>query len=453
MVEKRLNLGKKVIYGFGDLGGNFLAVFIGAFIMIYTTNSIGLNPGIIGTLMLIARIFDGINDIFVGTLIDHTHTKSGKARPWMLWSTFLCAISIVAIFSFPTGISKTAQYVYFFVIYVLANAFFYTVNNIAYSTLAALITKDPEERVQLGTSRYVCATIAIMTILSATVPLVNFFGGGTSAWRTVAIIYAIVFFVFNMICVLFLKEIPEEELGNDKEENSSNVSFAETIKTLMTNKYFLLILVVYLVMYLWTGIVSAIGTYYMTYVMGNASLLGMFSTVQNLTMMLALIITPILVRKFSIHKSVMFSLVCAILAAVVFAVAIFSGKLMPILAAIALLGLCGGPLMGVLSATVADIGTYIFTEKGIHVEGALFSCSSIGIKVGSGIGGAVVGWALAFSGYNGALKVQPASAIFTMKSIFAIVPVIVYIILLICFSKLDMEKAIAKLKKEKGVEE
>ena len=400
--EKSLNLGKKVIYGFGDLGGNFLAIFIGAFIMIYLTNTIGLNAGIIGTLMLVARIFDGVTDVIFGSIMDHTHTKFGKARPWMLGSAFLCAIGIAAIYAMPEGIGATAQYAYFFIVYVLTNAFFYTANNISYSALSALITKNSEERVQLGTARYVCSTIAMMVILSVSVPLVTYFGGGTAGWRTVALIYAAVFLILNLICVLGLKELPEDdyETKDGKRE-------------------------------------------------GDVSMLGVFSTAQNICCMIGLMATPVFVKKFGMYKAVTTLTAVGILPALLFAGAAYSSRFAVLIPATALLGLFMGPIMGTLSATVADIGTYLNLTKKVHVEGSLFSCSSIGIKVGSGVGGAMVGWILELPGFDGMAAVQPDSAIFAMRVTFAVMPVLVFIVVCLCFKGLNMKAAIENAKAEK----
>ena len=83
---------QKVAYGAGDLGSNFMYTFVSSFLLIYLTDTIGLNAGIIGTLMLISKIFDGFTDVVFGTLVDRTRSKMGKARPWMFWSTFPLAI-------------------------------------------------------------------------------------------------------------------------------------------------------------------------------------------------------------------------------------------------------------------------------------------------------------------------------------------------------------------------
>ena len=82
--KKYLKWYNKIGYGSGDIAGNVVYAFLTFFVMIYLTDTVGLNPGIVGTLMAVAKIFDGFSDIIFGSLIDKTHTKMGKARPWML---------------------------------------------------------------------------------------------------------------------------------------------------------------------------------------------------------------------------------------------------------------------------------------------------------------------------------------------------------------------------------
>lgn len=138
----------KVGYGSGDIAGNVVYALLASFVMIFLTDTIGLNAGVVGTLIAVSKIFDGISDVFFGAMIDKTKSKMGKARPWMLYGYFGCAICLVAIFCIPTDMGQTAQYAWFFIAYTLLNAGFYTANNIAYSALTALITKNNSERVR-----------------------------------------------------------------------------------------------------------------------------------------------------------------------------------------------------------------------------------------------------------------------------------------------------------------
>ena len=147
----------KVGYGSGDIAGNVVYALLSAFVMIFLTDTVGMNAGIVGTLIAVSKLFDGISDIFFGSLIDKTKSKMGKARPWMLYGYFGCAVCLVAIFCIPADVSPTAQYAWFFIAYTLLNAGFYTANNIAYSALTALITRNNHERVQMGSIRFMFA--------------------------------------------------------------------------------------------------------------------------------------------------------------------------------------------------------------------------------------------------------------------------------------------------------
>lgn len=148
--RKYLKWYNKVGYGSGDVAGNVVYAFLSSFVMIYLTDTIGLNAGIVGTLMMVSKLFDGFTDIFFGSLIDKTKTKMGKARPWMLWAFFGCFATLIAIFAIPVSLGETAKYAWFFIAYTLLNAVFFTANNIAYSALTSLITRNSGERVQMG---------------------------------------------------------------------------------------------------------------------------------------------------------------------------------------------------------------------------------------------------------------------------------------------------------------
>ena len=118
--------------------------------MVYLTDSVGLAAGVVGTLIAVSKLFDGFTDIFFGSMIDKTHSKMGKAKPWMLYGYIGCAITLVCCFAIPVSFGTTAKYAWFFISYTLLNGVFYTANNIAYSALTSLITKNSKESVQMG---------------------------------------------------------------------------------------------------------------------------------------------------------------------------------------------------------------------------------------------------------------------------------------------------------------
>lgn len=264
----------KVGYGSGDIAGNVVFAFLSSFIMIYLTNTVGLNAGVIGSLIAVSKILDGVSDVFFGSMIDKTHSKMGKARPWMLWAYIGCAITLVAAFAVPTDMGKTSQYIWFFITYTLLNAGFYTANNIAYSTLTALVTKNAKERVQMGSIRFMFAFGTSFLIQTITIGAVAKLGGGAAGWRTIAIIYAVIGIISNTVAVLSVKELPPEELApQDEKKKEEKYSLIEAGKMLLHNKYYIVILIIDVLRQTYSAIIN-MGIYFMTYVLGKAELLG-----------------------------------------------------------------------------------------------------------------------------------------------------------------------------------
>lgn len=444
--KKYLKWYQKVAYGSGDMGSNFMYMFVSSFVLIYLTDTMGLNAGIIGTLIMLSKFMDGISDVVFGTLIDRTRSKMGKARPWMFWSVFPLAICEVLLFTIP-DLSETLQYAYFFIVYTLLNAVFYTANNISYSSLTALMTKNPTERVQVGSIRYMFAVTTGIVISSTAVGLVNKFGGGVTGWRSVAIIFSLLLIMFNTIAVLSVKEVTAKEHKN--QDTSSKIGVVKSIKILLANKYFLLILAYYIVMYTISGATAGIGIYYCTYILGNPSILGLFSLVSMVPVILGLAFTPFIVSRWGIYKVNLIGMIIALLFGIP---SIFAGyaKIIPLLLLLlAIKGLGTSPMIGTLNAVIADVAHYTYNKEGIHLEGTMFSCSSIGIKVGGGVGSALTGWLLALSGYIGGAEVQTPGALSMIKFMYLVIPVIGLAIQVWIVANLNVEKASKKLLESK----
>ena len=124
--KKYLKWYNKIGYGSGDIAGNVVYAFLTSFMMVYLTDSVGLAAGVVGTLIAASKLFDGFTDIFFGSMIDKTHSKMGKAKPWMLYGYIGCAITLVGCFAVPVSLGTTAKYAWFFISYTLLNGVFYT---------------------------------------------------------------------------------------------------------------------------------------------------------------------------------------------------------------------------------------------------------------------------------------------------------------------------------------
>ena len=454
MEEKRyLKWYNMVGYGTGDIAGNVVYAFLSSFVMIYLTNTVGLNAGIVGTLIALSKLFDGVTDVFFGSLIDKTKSKMGKARPWMLYGFFGCALTLFGVFAIPTSLGKTAQYAWFFIAYTLLNAVFYTANNIAYSSLTALVTKNSKERVQMGSFRFMFAFGTSLLIQTITVGAVDILGGGAAGWRNIAIIYCIVGIITNTLAVFSVKELPDEELDEDSTTVANaddKLSLIQAAKLLFANKYYLMICVVYILQQFYGAMVN-IGIYFMTYVLLNKNLFGVFSWAINIPLIVALVFTPTIVAKWKgMYKLNKYSYMIATIGRLLVVVAGYMGSvpLMLLFTAVAALG--QGPWQGDMNAVIASCSEYTYLKTGKRIDGTMYSCTSLGVKIGGGLGTAIAGWMLDLSGFvNGDTAVQPDSCISMMYFMYLWLPFILDLLITIILSFMNVEDANKKLQENK----
>ncbi len=459
--KKYLKWYNKVGYGSGDIAGNVVYAFLTSFVMVYLTDTIGLASGMVGTLIAVSKLFDGFTDIFFGSMIDKTHSKMGKARPWMLYGYIGCAVTLVCCFAVPVSLGKTAQYAWFFIAYTLLNGVFYTANNIAYSALTSLVTKNSKERVQMGSYRFIFAFSTSLLIQTITVGFVDACGGDAAAWRLVAIIYAAAGLAVNTLSALSVKELPEEELNGSAEGKDGNGSkaadaegnygLAQAFRLLVKNKFYLMICGAYILQQLYSAMIGA-GIYYMTWVLKNKNLFGQFAWAVNIPLIIALVFTPTLVGKWKgMYKLNLRGYIIAVIGRALVVVAGYMGSIPLMMAFTALAALGQGPWQGDMNAVIASCSEYTYLTQGKRVDGTMYSCTSLGVKIGGGIGTAVVGWLLEFSGYVGTNATQPQSALTMMQFMYLWLPLIFDVLIMLVLSRLNVEGANEKIKREHGL--
>ena len=453
MEEKRyLKWYNKVGYGSGDIAGNVVYAFLSTFMMFYLTDTVGMNMGMVGTLMAVSKLFDGITDLFFGNLIDKTHTKMGKARPWMIYGFIGCAICLAACFMVPTSWGTTAQYAYFFIAYTLLNSIFYTANNIAYASLTALVTKNSSERVQLGSIRFMFAFGTSMVIQAVTLPFVQRLGGGAEAWKWVAIIYSVIGLISNTLSGFSVKELSDEDLNEGREANSGSnekLTLLQSGKLLFSNKFYVMICITYLLTQLSSATIN-MGVYFMKYILGDENLLSKFSLFVNVPLILGLIVTPWLVSKMKgMYKLNIIGYAIGVIGRIG---VLIGGYMMnvPVMLIFTAVGSLGqSPLQGDLNALIACCSEHTYLKTGKRIDGMMYSCSSFGIKVGGSLGTAISGWLLDAAGYIDNAAVQSAATINMLHILYLWAPVILFALVTVVLTMLNVEKANAQLLEEK----
>ena len=289
-----------------------------------------------------------------------------------------------------------------------------------------------------------------MLIQTITVGCVAFFGGGASAWRTVAIIYAIVGVVSNTISVMSVKELTPEELAEGETKNEDvqeeKYSLIDAFKLLVHNKYYLMICASYILMQVYSATLN-MGIYYMTYVLKNANLLGVFSWAINIPMILGLLFTPALVAKFQgMYRLNFYGYTLGTVGRLGVLIAGYMGSVPLMLACTAIAAIGMSPLQGDMNALIATCSEYTYLTTGKRVDGTMYSCTSLGTKIGGGIGTALAGWLLAISGYVGGAAEQSASCMNMLHIMYLWIPMIINLLITLILTRLNVEKANEELR-------
>ena len=247
-----------------------------------------------------------------------------------------------------------------------------------------------------------------------------------------------------------MKELSEKELqeGNGSEEKpSETLTLIHSAKLLFSNKYYLMICGVYILQQLYGAMIN-VGIYFMTYVLHNKNLFGVFSWAVNIPLIIALVFTPTLVTKWKgMYKLNKYSYIIATIGRLLVVVAGYIGSvpLMLLFTAIAALG--QGPWQGDMNAVIASCSEYTYLTKGQRIDGAMYSCTSLGVKIGGGLGTAIAGWLLELSGFiNGDMAVQPDSCINMMHIMYLWIPFILDLLITILLSFMNVEETNEKLR-------
>lgn len=430
-LKQNIAFKEKVGYGLGDFASNLLWVPVGMFLMFYYTDVAGMAAGVIGTIMLFSRLLDGVTDIGMGIIVDKTNSKHGKARPWLIWLAVPFAVSAVLVFSVPDA-SYVVQIVYIVITYNLITTL-YTGLNIPYGVLNSLITQDQYERSILNIFRMIFAIVASIIVSAGTMPLVNALGGGKVAWQLVFGIIGLIAAIFFLITFLTTKERVKPF---DKETHVA-IPIKTGLKALITNKYWVIVLLFFVFTHIGTGINQGSTIYFAQYILGSAELVGLLSLATMVPLFVGMFFVSPFIKKFGKRNSMIFGQIVILIG--VLLILVNPSSLLIVLISGVIKSVGSVPVVGTQFALLADTIEYGEWKSGVRTEGLIYSAGSFGAKVGTGVGTALIGWILTWGGYIGGKAVQADSAIFSIHLLFIYIPIAIVIIkiVLLTFYKLD----------------
>jgi len=434
---------EKIAYSLGDVGCNFIWSFASAFLTLYYTDSVGLSAAFLGTMMLIARILDGASDIAMGAVIEKTRTRWGKARPWILIACVPFALSLVLIMNVPGSLSEQGKNAYAFLSYIFMAVICYTIVNLAYHAMLPRISLNQQDRSVISGLRTFLTLMLVLLLNIVTPLLLESFGGQKSqrAWTIVSSAYALI--ALGLLLITFFGTKEKVELRS--EVKAEKIPLIVSLKAVATNKYFYLVLALFVVNYISAGL-TGVGLYYARDVLGDVNFFGLISLAGVSPMLIGIPLIPFLFKKFGKRNSIRFG----------FALCILGGLLTltnptnagVYLASSVIKGFGGIPFIVAMFTLSADITDYGEWKSGIRAEGFAYSCTTFGIKLGTGVGSAMLGWILAWGRYDADAAVQSEPAINAMILLAVVIPLVISAIQLILIQFWDLDKHLPDIQKD-----
>lgn len=390
--KSEIRFWERFSYGCGDLGCNIIYSAMSSFLLFYYTDYVHVSAGVIGTIMLLSRVFDGITDLIMGIIVDRTKSRFGKCRPWILRMAIPFALAGILLFTVPSGLGNTAKLAYIFITYNLVSSVIYTAINVPYATLNSLITQDQYERSVLSIFRMILATTGTLIITNLTLPLVEFFGNNLSAWTKTFAVFGILAVIVFMITFTGTKErvVPAKDTKQEK------VPFVKGIRLLFQNKYWMMITITLVFIFINYSLNGGAVVYYAKNILHNSDMVGTMNLVANLVQIGVMFFTAFIIKKIGKRNML---IVGAVIYGLGFAMFGFVGTNMTgIIIACVLKGVGNAGISSCMFAIVSDTIEYGEWKTGYRTEGLINSASSFGFKVGNGLGSAILGWVIGAAG-------------------------------------------------------
>ena len=413
MTEK-LSFREKFGYSLGDLAANFVFQALLALQLDFYTHTFGLTAAQAGTMTLVIGLGGAFLNPVMGVIADRTNTRWGKFRPWLLWTSLPFGVICVLTFTTP-NISPGAKIVYAWTTYILLRVI-YTVNNVPYASLNAVMTSDPDERNSISTYRQIAANSAGFIVASLAIPMARFFGHGNDArgyQYTMGLLSAlsVIFFI-----VAFFST--KERIQPDPQQTTS---LSRDLADLFKNRPWVVLFLATLFYFAAIVIRGNVMLPYFRFIPGNVDLYSWFNGF-GLAALLAGVACSTLVTK-RMGKRLLF--IASMTLAGLFSAALL---IIPPHATVTIIAFevlrqfsfgLSGPLIWSMMGDVADYGEW---KTGRRASGTVTAAVVFALWAGLALGGAVAGWILDLYGFVSKADVQSAhaqSGILLTASIYA----------------------------------
>src|SRR5215469_8763856 len=413
MIQK-LSFGEKTGYALGDMAANFVFQAMLALQLDFYTHTFGLTAAQAGTLFLVVGLAVACLNPVMGVIADRTNTRWGKFRPWLLWTAVPFGIISVLTFTTPQ-LSPGAKIVYAWTTYILLRII-YTVNNVPYASLTAVMTEDSDERTSIASYRQIAANSAGFIVASLAIPMVKFFGGGNDArgYQFTMGLLSVLSIVFFVIAFATTKEriLPDPQ---------QKTSLGQDIADLFANRSWVVLFLVTLFYFTAILVRGNVMLPYFRFVAADVGLFSWFNGFGLASLLLGVACsTAVSVR---VGKRELF--IGSMILTGAFSAALY---VVPPHATYVIIGTevlrqfsfgLSGPILWAMMGDVADYGEWKMSRR---ATGAVTGGIVFALWAGLALGGAVAGWLLSGYGLVSQTDIQSAhtqTGILLTASIYA----------------------------------
>ncbi|MEY8492934.1 glycoside-pentoside-hexuronide (GPH):cation symporter [Lachnospiraceae bacterium 29-91] len=431
----RLSVWRRAAYGFTDAGGNFAFSMVSSYLTVFYTDVVGLTPAVISVIMLIARIWDGVNDPMMGIICEKTQSRWGRYRPYLLFGAPVLGLCTVLAFTRP-GWTGPTQALYCGITYILAGMA-YTVTGVASQALANVITRDNQERMILISFRGAISSIATLITSAATMPMILKFGGGNASSSEGYLWTVIIYAILGTICYWIAFAGSKEVITVDPGES---IPIGKSLKIAFGDANIRKLLIGFL-LYM-CGVFGRVGimVYFFLYVVEQPMWLSIAGTVMTIAMAAPNFVAPFLTKRFEKKSIILASLILGAIGGIIIFLGGMMMNLLLILAGTAMFHGCGAAAGTVSFGLIAEIIDDMEVRTGQRADAIVLSVTSFSVKLGNAIAGSLGVVLLGAVGYV-ANEVQDASTKFAMSGVINLMPAALFLAALIPFVMIAMNKA------------
>jgi sugar (glycoside-pentoside-hexuronide) transporter len=428
---KRASKAAVICYGFGDLASQFVWTFVGSYLSIFYTDIVGLGPGVIAAIMLIARIWDAVNDPMMGAIAENSKSRFGRFRPWIAFGCPALAVFAVLTFTNPFNGGTASGALWAGFTYIAAGML-YTLVNIPYGALSGVMSEDANQRNVINTSRNIGMNIGMIIVNALSAGLMLKFSGADAqvasghGYMMTALIYSVVSIPLFLIVFFTSREV----VGRTAAQEAAKFSFVETMRNLFTNKYLMIVFAIMAVqMTAFMGRI-AVTAFYVIYCLNSFTMIALIMTIPSIGAVIGSLFVPFFAKHFGKRNVLMVSMIVQAVGLIIIWLAPFNNIPM-VIAGDIVFGLFNVGFPMTLSM-VADSVDYMELKKGVRTDGTAYATYGLATKLGNAIGGAVGVPLLFMVGYH-ANAAQSAETMKGINTIVNLVPAVLFVIAaLIC---------------------